>query len=295
MQRIIITGTGGRLGAALARRLRDRHRVVAWDRRAVDLSIPEQLEDHLRGTAYDVLINCAALTSVDQCEMEPELARSVNETAPGIMAAHSRAIGARMIQISTDYVYDGTAPGLRTEADATGPLGVYGRTKLAGEAAVLAQDARFLAARVSWVFGPDRESFVDSIIRRAVESTAAGAISDKFSTPSFSHDLSDMLERLLAVPDACGALNLCNEGTCSWQEYGQAALDLAHMVGVPLQCRTLDAQRLADMVSFKAQRPVHTAMSTARYTALTGHTPRHWRLALQEYIATYYAGGSFEM
>ena len=119
--RVIITGTGGRLGGALARRLRQHHRVVAYDRKAMDLSDPHRIADHLTALEFDVLINCAAVTSLDYCEKHPAEAAEVNARAPELMAGHCAGRGARMLHVSTDYVYDGSHPGLRREEETAQP------------------------------------------------------------------------------------------------------------------------------------------------------------------------------
>lgn len=286
--RIIITGTGGRLGAAVARHLRDRHRVIAWDRKALDLRSPEQINDHFGALEFDAVIHCAALTGVDYCEEHPEEAHAVNTVAPAHIARLCAARSARMIHVSTDYVYDGRQPGLRMECDPLNPLGVYARTKHAAELAVLGIDPSFITARASWIFGPDRQSFADSIIQQAQTGAACGAIADKWSNPSYSLDQAAFLEALLLNPAAGGPVNLCNTGACPWLEYGQRALDLAHAAGVPLKCRTLTPQRCADRAGFLAPRPVHTAMDTSRLAELTGQTIRSWQEALADYIGTYY-------
>lgn len=286
--RIIITGTGGRLGAAVARHLRDRHRVIAWDRKALDLASPEQIDDHFGALDFEAVIHCAAVTGVDYCEQHPEEARAVNADAPARIARICQARGARLVHVSTDYVYDGKNPGLRQESDACDPLGVYARSKHAAEQAVLAADPSFLVARASWIFGPDRAGFADSIVERAGQSEDCGAIADKWSNPSYSMDLARYLEALVLNPEARGMVNLCNADGCSWLEYGQAALDLAAEAGVELKCRVLAPQRCADMPGFLAERPVHTAMDTSRLEALTGQTVRPWREALADYFGTYY-------
>lgn len=285
---VVVTGTGGRLGAAVARHLRGRHRVVAYDRKAMDLREPEQIADHLTGLHFDALINCAAVTSLDYCEQHPDDASAVNAGAPAIMARLCREQGARMIHVSTDYVYDGATPGLRREGDVTNPLSVYARTKLEGENHVLAESPAHLVARTTWVFGPDKESFVDQIIARAKKEPACGAIGDKFSSCSYSLDMAEQLERLLLNPEAAGIFNLCNDGPCSWLELGQAALDIVSDLGWKLRCRTLQSQRLADMKSFLAPRPVHTSLDVSKLALATGLRPRVWREALQDYLATFY-------
>jgi dTDP-4-dehydrorhamnose reductase len=289
--RIIITGTGGRLGAAVARFLRDRHRVVAWDRKALDLSQPEQIRDHFGAVRYDVVIHCAAVTLVDYCEQHPEEARAVNTDAPALIAELCRERGARMIHVSTDYVYDGRQPGPRVESDPVAPLGVYARTKADAEAAVLAVSPDFVVARTSWVFGPDRPGFVDQVIEKARRESTVAAIADKWSNPSYAADVAAYLEALALNPEAHGPVNLCNSGGgCTWLEFGQASLDLAAQAGVKLKCRTLSPLKLAEMSAFLAPRPIHTASDTTRLAALTGLPIRHWREALADYIGTYYCG-----
>ena len=288
--RVVVTGTGGRLGGAVARRLRQRgHRVVAWDRKALDLTVPEQIDDHFGGARYDVVVNCAAATLLDWCEDHPEEAWQVNAEAARRMAEHCVAQGARLIHVSTDYVYDGRLPGLREEADPVEPLGVYAATKAEGERVVLASGADAVVARVSWVFGPDRPAFPDQMLRQALRGESCAAVADKWSVPTYSHDLADMIGWLLVQPRISGVLNLCSEGSCSWQEYGQATLDLAAELGLPLKVRHVEPLTLAAMKSFRAVRPVWTAMSTRRMRSL-GFTPRPWREALGEYLRTYYAG-----
>ncbi len=237
---------------------------------------------------FDAVIHCAAVTGVDYCEQHPDEARAVNTDATAQIARLCAARGAKLIHVSTDYVYDGAVPGLRVESDACRPLGVYAKTKWAAEEAVLAASPDFVVARASWIFGPDRAGFVDHIIQRAQKEKACGAIADKWSNPSYSADLAAMLEALARNPEARGPVNLCNEGSCTWLEYGQAALELAEAAGVALKCRTLAPQLCAEMPGFLAERPVHTAMDTTRLETLTGQAVRPWRGALADYIGTFY-------
>jgi dTDP-4-dehydrorhamnose reductase len=286
--KVVVTGAGGRLGAAVARQLQTNHRVVAYDRKAMDLRNPALIDDHLRGLGFDALINCAAVTSVDFCERHPDEAAEVNARAPALMARSCRERNARMIQISTDYVYDGRLPGLRCEEDPAAPLGVYAATKRQGEAAVLEVSPDNLVVRTSWIFGPDRGSFVDQIIERARKEPSCDAVADKFSSCSYSLDTAEQLDRLLCHPAASGIVNVCNDGACSWHTLGQAALDIVSGLGWKLRCRTLTPTRLADIRQFTVPRPVHTAMDLSKLAALTGLRPRPWRTALEDYLTTYY-------
>jgi dTDP-4-dehydrorhamnose reductase len=286
--RVIVTGTGGRLGPAVARRLRDEHRVLSFDRKAMDLTRPEVIADHLQAVRFDVIIHCAAVTSLEYCEAHPEEAQAVNVAAPRQMAELCRDAGARMIYVSTDYVYDGTRAGLRQEDDPLAPTSVYAATKLAGEEAVREVLEDSIIARTSWVFGPDRPGFVDQTIRRALQGDADEAIADKYSSPTYSLDVAESMAALLLRPEIRGLLNVCNAGNCSWHELGTAALQDAAAMGLPLRRETLPESRLVDVKAFVAERPIYTAMDTAKLASLLGSAPRPWREALRDYLRTYF-------
>lgn len=286
--KVVVTGTGGRLGGAVARHLRERHRVVAYDRKAMDLREPARVEDHLLALEFDVLINCAAVTSLDYCEQHPGEAARVNADAPAQMAVLCRRRGARMIHVSTNYVYDGSRPGLRRETDAAAPLSVYACSKHDGELAVLAEDEGNLVARTAWVFGPDRPAFVDHIIARAQKEADLAAIGDSFSSASYSLDMAEQLERLMEPEVPGGLYNLSNAGACSWLELGQAALDEAAALGWKLRTRTLRGMALAEMETFIAPRPLWTSMEVGKLEQATGRRVRPWREALRDYLQTYW-------
>ena len=289
--RVVVVGSGGRMGAALVRHLRgtpERFQVVAYDHKAMDLLRPAQIDDHLHGIQFEALINCAAMTNIESCEDQPDAASQVNTHAARQMAEICDQRGARMIQISTDYVYDGEHPGLRHESDPTAPLSHYARTKWAGDQAVLAVNASFLTARTSWVFGPDRPSFVDQILRQAGTDEAVFGIGDKFSVPCYSADLAAWLATLLELPTLSGVLNLCNAGEASWQSYGQQALEIASELGWPLRATSVTGTKLDDLTAFRAPRPRYTAMSPARLEHAIQQKIRSWREALREYLHTFY-------
>jgi dTDP-4-dehydrorhamnose reductase len=138
--------------------------------------------------------------------------------------------------------------------------------------------------RVSWVFGPDRPSFVDWAINQARGHDQVTAIADKWATPTYTLHLAQLLEPLLAEANICGVMHLANTGECSWQEYAQWALDCCHAERIPMKARTIGASSLAGMKSFVAKRPVYSVLSSRHYSDLTGHTPRHWRDAVAEYV-----------
>ena len=259
--------------------------MVGWARADANLSKAEVLRGLLENEPYDLLINPAAMTNVDACESAQAQAFAVNAVAPEVMAQVSLAKGAGFFHVSTDYVFDGVAEGDRVESDPTNPLGVYGKSKAEGEERVLAVSEDFLVIRTSWVFGPHRPSFLDSILARAQNGGVVEAIEDKYSTPTYSFDFAQMLEPIVGGVPASGRLHLCNTGACSWREYGQLALDVATELGVELKNREVGGIKMADMENFVAPRPVHTSLSTQRYTDLTGKTPRSWQEAVRAYLA----------
>jgi dTDP-4-dehydrorhamnose reductase len=294
--RIVIIGTGGRLGGALARHFRLRgNPVVAFDRKALDLTRPEMIRDRLEPLSFDAVILSGAMTQLDECEEKPAAAEAANVAGPRLIGAICAARKARLIHISTDYVYEGTIPGHKRETDPAGPISTYARTKFAGEQAVREMtNGAALVVRTSWVFGPDRPAFPDQLLARAKSSDSVEGIADKFSVPTSSREFCEMLEPFLVGDFAreSGLLNICNDGIASWHTYGQCTLELAAGFGMALRARTVVPRRLAEIAGLKAPRPVHTAMSVDKVSRLLGRRPRAWQEALADYLRTYYTPGN---
>lgn len=290
--RLMIVGSRGRIGSAVARRFAALPwcEVTALDRAALPLDDPAEVRERLDGFSFDVLVNCAAITGVDACEQDSEAAWAVNALAPEAMADICRRRGARMVHLSTDYVFQGENAGLRVEEEPAQPLGQYGKSKLGGEARVLKAAPANLVLRTSWVFGSERPSFPDMILERARSGQQVEAIADKWSSPCYSEDFAAWLEVLLRRPDLGGILHLCNTGSCTWRDYGQAVLDqYTRLTGEKLPVTNVLPMALSSMSQFTARRPIHSAMSCARFTRLTGVTPRPWPEALASYLAQKFA------
>jgi dTDP-4-dehydrorhamnose reductase len=285
--RIVIIGAGGRLGAALLREYRERFEVVGLNHAQLDLGTPEQFGATLDPIKFHALINAAALTDVDYCEGHRDEALQVNAEAPRVLAEICRAKTVRFVHISTDYVFDGEAREPYTEEDVATPISVYGESKREGERRVLEANDQALVARVSWVFGPDRPSFIDAILKRAREEEKVAAVADKFSTPTYAPDIAETLRPLLLESRVSGLLHLANSGECSWQQYAQWALDCCHAAGIPMRARTVEALSLSDMKNFVAKRPVYTVLSNKKCADLIGRAPRDWREAVAEYVRTH--------
>jgi dTDP-4-dehydrorhamnose reductase len=284
--KIAIIGANGRLGAALTRKLGRDFEVISFERSQLDLSQLDRVQSALAGTNFELLINCAALTNVDYCESHREEAFLVNAEAPCLLAEIANGKSAKLVHFSTDYVFDGRKRNPYVEEDKAVPLSVYGESKLEGERRVVEVSPHHLVVRLSWVFGPDKPSFIDQIIQRARENDVVTAVADKFSAPTYTMDVANWL-RLAIDKGANGILHLANSGGCSWREWAQYTIDVCRSVGIPLKAERVGTISLADMKNFVAKRPVHTVLSTAKFAALTGVQPRHWREAVAEYISAH--------
>jgi len=287
--RIIILGAGGRLGAALTRAYREKFNVVAFNHSQLDLANVGEIHHNIDELKFDVLINTAAFTNVDLAESQREQAFAINADAPKHLAEICSRKKAKLIHFSTDYVFDGEKREPYSETDVAKPISVYGASKRAGEENVLVAQDRHLVVRVSWVFGPDRPSFIDAMIKRAREEESIDAIADKFSTPTYTRDIAEMLSQLFEVDVPGGVLHFASAGECTWQEYAQHALDRCRASGVSLKAKTVGALKLADMKDWVARRPVYSVLSTAKYAKLAGGSPRSWRDAVSDYIERSYS------
>ena len=284
-----MVGSGGRLGAALMREYRDKFEVTGFNHTQLDLSNFDEMHDKLRETDFDILINAAAFTNVDLCETRRDQAFLINAEAPRVLAEICRQKNAKLIHFSTDYVFDGEKRQPYVESDSANPISIYGESKRAGEKLVLAVQDRHLVVRVSWVFGPDRPSFIDAMIKRVQENAEIDAVADKFSTPTYTLDIAEMLPQLFDLDVKGGILHFADAGECSWQEYAQWALDCCQRLGVPVKAKTAGALKLKDMKNWVARRPVYSVLSSAKYTELTGVSPPTWHDAVADYIRRFYS------
>ena len=285
---VMVIGAGGRLGRALVRSYAPRYRVTGYTHSQLDLARLNDVEHILRTQPFDLLINTAALTNVDYCEEHRAEAIQLNAEAPQLMARICRERGARFVHLSTDYVFDGEKRSPYHEEDPANPIGVYGESKREGERQVLEANPAALVLRVSWVFGPDRPSFVDAILERARQQEQVSAVADKFSTPTYTEDVGPLLQPFLEGEMPGGILHLANGGACSWQEYAQWALDCCHRFGVAMKAVTVDPVTLNQMTNFVAKRPVYTVLGTEKYARLTGKSPRDWHDAVEEYVRVHF-------
>lgn len=288
--KILILGSKGRLGAALAQRCSISHDVVAFGRQDLNLLWePGRIRSVLDSVEFDLLINAAGNTSVDYSELHPEEALASNATGPETVAVACHTKGARMIQISTDYVFNGQGMIPLIETDLPDPVQVYGETKWKGEQKVLAACPDSIVARVSWLFGLQKLSFPDRMLEQAMVTENVTAVADKWSSPTSAEDLVGWLLFLIEQrPGFKGLIHLCNRGSCSWQEYAQHALDVAADLGLPLKTRTVRPIPMAELKDFVATRPRYTVLDTTLFESTSGIVPRSWKEALEDYLRLHY-------
>jgi dTDP-4-dehydrorhamnose reductase len=199
--RILVAGRDGQVGWELQRALQPLGEVVAIDRDNCDLTQPAQLRQAVRAARPELIVNAAAFTAVDRAEDEPALARALNAEAPALLAEEARRLGAALVHYSTDYVFDGRKPQPYVEDDATGPLSVYGRTKLEGEQAVAAAGVPHLVLRTSWVYAARGHNFVRTMLRLARSRDELRVVDDQVGAPTWARTLA---EATLAIVARCG-------------------------------------------------------------------------------------------
>ncbi len=282
---VVLTGTTGKLGGFLRRHWAGVHRVHCLTREVADLRDPEALRRVLEEMSFDALVSCAAMTSPEACEADPAGADVVNGEAPAVMAAVCRERGARLLHFSTDYVLDGTEPGLKDEQAVTNPLNHYGRSKLDGECRVLDECPMAMVCRVSWLFGTTPPGFVQTVVGRAKRGEKLDLVADKWSMPSSVADIAQATDRLLNRPDLAGVIHLTNLGEEeSWWSYGKKVLQIARELGILDRDVMVHPAKLADIPQLSTPRPLHTAMIPARMGHELGWTPRCWEEAAREVL-----------
>lgn len=286
-KKVVVVGSGGRLGSSLVERLEKSCEVIGFDRKQLDLGCERSIADALEPLEYDHLFLTGALTAVDYCETHEEEAYAVNAAGPGSVAAISAGKNAHVTYISTDMVFDGAKDGLYEEADTPNPNCVYAVSKYEGELKVMEASPVNLVARVSWVYGPGRPAFPEWIIGRACEESHLTLPKDKICCSTHTIDLISWLEDLvfgLSSGSASGVYHLCNSGACTWRDWGQFCIDAAREAGFPVKADQIEGVPLDSVAAFVAKRSPNSAMSTRKYTQATGKTPRKWTTALREFV-----------
>jgi dTDP-4-dehydrorhamnose reductase len=276
--RILITGKPGMLWHDLDTVLRaSAHEAVHLSRHDADLSQQGAIGSAAGTWSPEVIVHAAAYTDVDGCERDPEKAWRDNVVATENVAGFARTVGAHLVYVSTDYVFDGSARSPVPVSAPVGPVSVYGRTKLEGEEAVRRSGAPFLIVRTSWVFGTSGWNFVEAIRNAAREREHLRVVDDQRGTPTYTVDLAGALLEL-ALRRVAGVLHLSNSGECTRYEWAAEILRLDGLGHVSLEpCRTEDVPR-------PARRPAYSVLDNSDAVAILGRPLPHWRDALARYL-----------
>jgi dTDP-4-dehydrorhamnose reductase len=287
-RQIAIVGKHGRLGAALCKALADEYQILPFGRDELDLRHP--VREQLKGVQFDLLINAAAATNVDWCESHQIDAHRLNARAVAELGALCAERGARCLHVSTDYVFDGLTSRPYSEDDPASPISVYGKSKRLGEELLLQIHPDHLVIRVSWVFGPDKPSFIDWALDQALSRDTVSAIDDKTSSPTYTLDFVRWIRPFLFELPIGGIVHLCNPGGCTWREYAQWAIDTARLEGVSLKARKVQPITLDSMSGFLAPRPLYTVLAIGKFLNMTGLPARPWRDAVQDFVRAKFSG-----
>ncbi len=292
--RILQFGATGQLARAMiARAPGTNAEITALGRAAADLSTPGAAARRIADAEADLVLIAAAYTAVDKAETEESLAHRINAEAPGEIAAACAARGLPLAHVSTDYVFSGAAGPAWREDDNTAPLNAYGRTKLAGERAVLAAHPRSAVIRASWVFAAEGRNFVTTMLRLAETREEIAVVSDQHGRPTSANDLAGailaMAPRLVSGEGPYGVFHFANAGATDWADFAEAIFTEAKQRGLPYaRVRRI----LTHDYPTPAKRPENSVLDTAKIEAAYGIAPRPWRDALAGAMDAIAAGAS---
>ena len=287
--KVLVTGAGGQLGQALQASAPEGARIVALGHSALDVGDADAVAATISGHEPDLVINAAAYTAVDKAESDTETANRINAVAPGLLAAASRAAGARFVHVSTDFVFDGSSGSPYAPDHPTAPLGVYGAGKLAGEQAAFAADPSVLIVRTAWVYGVTGHNFVRTMLRLMAERDEVKVVADQIGTPTYAASLAQALWDLSAT-GASGIHHWTDSGAASWYDFAVAIQEEALAIG--LLGRTVPVLPIATRdYPTPARRPSYSVLDKSAAIAIVGSAPPHWRVNLRHMLGAIKANG----
>jgi len=284
---ILLLGKNGQVGWELQRALAPLGDITALDRHSGeglcgDLTDLQGLADTVAKLKPDVIVNAAAHTAVDKAESEPELAHLINAQACGVLAQSAAGVGAWLVHYSTDYVFDGSGDQPRGETDETGPLGVYGNSKLAGEKEIQQSGCQYLIFRTSWVYAARGNNFAKTMLRLAQERDSLNVINDQIGAPTGAELIADVtahaIRQALRQPETCGIYHLVAKGETSWHDYARLVLDFAAENGVELKVQASGIGAIpTSAYPTPAKRPHNSRLSTEKLEQTFALTLPSWQ------------------
>jgi dTDP-4-dehydrorhamnose reductase len=291
---VLLLGANGQLGTEFRSLLAGKYALRALTRAEADLTRPEQLRGIVADLRPEIILNAAAYTAVDRAESEPEIAALVNTATPDVLAEEAARYGGLLVHYSTDYVFDGSKQSAWVEDDATGPLSVYGRTKLAGEQAIAAHGGAHLIFRTSWVFAPHGKNFLLTILRLARERDRLTIVADQFGAPTSALAIARATERVLdhlegrraePSPAWSGVYHMTCAGRTSWHGFAKAIVDQAAAADL-LDGRLPEVAPIpGSQYPTPAQRPANSVMDNGKLLREFGVALPDWQSALAEATA----------
>lgn len=277
MMKVVVTGAKGQLGRDLVRRLRvNRGGVFGYGREELDITRMESVRQVIDEIRPDVIIHAAAYTKVDQAESDEEQAYLVNAFGSRNVAIAAEEFGAKLCYISTDYVFDGKATFPYKEYDRTNPLGVYGKSKYAGEELTKTLSSKYFIVRTSWVYGVHGHNFVRTMLRLAEERDELKVVNDQIGSPTYTVDLAEFIAQLIAT-EKYGIYHASNTGTCSWYDFAKAIFEEAGVQVKVSPIATEDFPR-------PAPRPKYSVLDHLAIRANGFQDLRHWREGLKDFL-----------
>lgn len=275
-EKVLVTGARGMLGWALTKELNLEYQLIGIDIEDADITDESQIKEEIFNIKPDVVIHAAAYTEVDNCEKNKELTHRVNAKGAENVAHACKLCQAKLIYISTDFIFDGLKNSPYTEDDNPNPINTYGWTKLEGERQIQEILPNHLIIRTAWLYGPHGRNFVDKILQLAQSEPELKVVNDQTGTPTYTIDLARAIG-LLVKKDPIGIINVTNSGSCTWFEFAKKILSIR---GISKKITPIASSELARL----AKRPIYSVLSNEKFQNITQTKLRAWEEALEEYL-----------
>jgi dTDP-4-dehydrorhamnose reductase len=282
---ILLIGSNGQVGKELQQVLTPLHNVIALARPTVDLVESEVLRNLIRKHQPQIIINAAAYTAVDKAESEEDLAYTINRDSPLVIAQEAEKLGAFLIHISTDYVFDGKRNLPYPETDATNPLSVYGHSKLGGEIAIAQNCSNHLILRTAWVYGNfGKSNFVKTMLRLGAERPEIRVVADQIGSPTWAKDIAAVIAQVIPQLNlVTGIYHYTNSGIASWYDFAVAIFEEARALNLPLKVEQVVPITTPEYPT-PASRPAFSVLDCSKISQILGTYPPHWRQRLREML-----------